>query len=46
MAVISKTKLTEYGRDHADIVEAINDWWDKAKAADWVLTYELCTSAL
>jgi mRNA interferase HigB len=35
MVVISKTTLTEFGRDHADAVEALNEWWEKTKAADW-----------
>ena len=35
MVVISKTKLTEFGRDHADAVEALNEWWEKTKEADW-----------
>lgn len=33
--VISKTKFTEFGRGHADAIEALNDWWKKTKAADW-----------
>lgn len=35
MVVISKTMLTEFGRDHADAVEALNEWWEKTKEADW-----------
>jgi mRNA interferase HigB len=35
MVVISKTILTEFGRDHADAVEALNEWWYKTKQADW-----------
>jgi mRNA interferase HigB len=35
MVVISKTTLVTFGRDHADAVEALNDWWEKTKAADW-----------
>ena len=35
MVVVSKTKLTDFGRKHADAVEAVNDWWDKTKKADW-----------
>lgn len=35
MVVISKTKLTDFGRKHAEAVEAVNDWWEKTKEADW-----------
>ncbi len=35
MVVISKSKLTEFGRDHGDAVEALNEWWEKTKMADW-----------
>lgn len=35
MVVISKTKLTDFGRRHAEAVEAVNDWWEKTKEADW-----------
>jgi mRNA interferase HigB len=35
VVVISKTKLTHFGRDHADAIAAVNEWWIKAKKADW-----------
>ncbi|NOT73535.1 MAG: type II toxin-antitoxin system HigB family toxin [Cyclobacteriaceae bacterium] len=35
MVVISKTRLTEFGQQHADAIEAVNDWWEKTKKADW-----------
>jgi len=35
VVVISKTKLTDFGRRHAEAVEAVNDWWEKTKEADW-----------
>ena len=35
MVVISKTKLTDFSRKHADAVDAVNDWWQKTKGADW-----------
>jgi len=35
MVVISKTRLVEYGQDHADAIEAINEWYEKVKGADW-----------
>ena len=35
MVVISKTKLMEFGRVHADAVEAVNEWWEKTRKADW-----------
>jgi mRNA interferase HigB len=41
MVVISKTKLIEFGRNHADAIEALNDWWRKAKMADWPTFLEI-----
>lgn len=35
MVVVSKTKLTDFGQQHADAIEALNDWWEKTKKADW-----------
>ena len=35
MVVISKTKLTDFSRMHADAVDAVNDWWQKQEEADW-----------
>jgi mRNA interferase HigB len=35
MVVISKTMLQDFGREHADAVEAVNEWWKKTKEADW-----------
>jgi mRNA interferase HigB len=35
MVVISKTRLTDFGRKHANAVEAVNEWWTKTKKADW-----------
>jgi mRNA interferase HigB len=35
MVVISKTRLADFGRKHADAVEAVNDWWKKTMGADW-----------
>jgi len=35
VVVISKTKLTDFGRKHADAVAAINEWWGKTREADW-----------
>jgi mRNA interferase HigB len=35
MVVISKTKLTEFAIYHPDAIGALNDWWNKAKVADW-----------
>ena len=35
MVVISKTKLTDFGQQHADAIAALNDWWEKTKRADW-----------
>lgn len=41
MVVISKTKLTAFGSKHADAVEALNDWWEKTKRADWASLSEI-----
>lgn len=35
MVVISKTKLTDFGGGHADVAEALNEYWKKRKEADW-----------
>lgn len=35
MVVISKTIINEFGMKHPDSIEALNDWWEKVKKADW-----------
>jgi mRNA interferase HigB len=35
MVVISKTILAEFGKKHADAREPLNEWWKKAKDANW-----------
>jgi mRNA interferase HigB len=35
MVIISKTILVEYGSEHADSIEALNNWYDKSKKANW-----------
>ena len=35
MVVISKTMLVEFSKEHPDITAALNDWWEKTRAADW-----------
>ena len=35
MVGISKTRLTDFGREHGDAVEALNEWWKKTKEANW-----------
>ena len=35
MVVISKTKLVDFGRVHADAIDPLNEWWDKTSSADW-----------
>lgn len=35
MVVISKAILAEFDKKHADAKEPLNEWWKKAKAADW-----------
>jgi mRNA interferase HigB len=41
MVVISKTKLADFGQNHADAVEAINEWYEKTKQADWANLKEI-----
>lgn len=35
MVVISKTTLADFGQNHADAVEPINEWYEKTKQANW-----------
>ena len=35
MVIISKTLLTRFGRRHPDAASALNEWYRKAKAANW-----------
>ena len=35
MVVISKAMLVEFSKEHPDITAALNDWWEKTRAADW-----------
>lgn len=35
MVIITKTKLVEAGDKHPDIIDALNDWYKKAKKANW-----------
>lgn len=35
MVVISKTKLTDFGKKHADAIDAVNEWYGKTKKSDW-----------
>ena len=35
MIVISKAKLVDFGARHPDAIESLNEWWEKAKEADW-----------
>lgn len=35
MVVISKTVLVEFGKNHADSLEALNVWYSSVKQADW-----------
>ena len=35
MVVISKTMLVEFSKEHPDVTAALNDWWEKARTADW-----------
>jgi mRNA interferase HigB len=35
MVIISKTILVEAGRKYPDLIDSINDWYKKAKKANW-----------
>ncbi len=35
MVVISKTVIREFGLKHADANDALNDWFDTVRAANW-----------
>jgi len=35
MVVISKSILIQFGQSHPDSVLPLNEWWAKAKEADW-----------
>lgn len=35
MVIISKAILVEAGRKYPDLIDSINDWYKKAKKADW-----------
>ena len=35
MVIISKTILNEFGNEHSDVVDALNDWYGIVKDADW-----------
>lgn len=35
MVIISKTILVEFGVNHADSIEALNNWYELSKKANW-----------
>ena len=35
MVIISKTIIVNFGLKHADSINALNDWFEKTKVADW-----------
>jgi mRNA interferase HigB len=35
MVIISKTILREFGEIYPDVIDALNDWYDLVKSADW-----------
>ena len=35
MVVISKAIINQFGLEHADAADALNEWWIKTKQADW-----------
>lgn len=41
MVVISKTILKDFGTHNKDVINALNEWWEKVKVADWKNINEL-----
>ncbi len=41
MVIISKTKLTKFGKGHSDSIRPLNEWWLKAGRADWTTLHEM-----
>jgi mRNA interferase HigB len=35
MVIISKTILNDFGNEHPDVIDALNDWYRIVKDADW-----------
>lgn len=35
MVVISKGMLRDFGEEHPDVIDALNDWYFLIKSADW-----------
>ena len=35
MVIISKTMLREFGMEHPDAIQPLNDWYEITKTADW-----------
>jgi mRNA interferase HigB len=35
MVVISKTVLVDFVSNYAEVVDAVNEWYEKTKSADW-----------
>jgi mRNA-degrading endonuclease HigB of HigAB toxin-antitoxin module len=41
MVVISKTVVVAFGKEHADAIEALNDWWRITKSKQWKSLYDI-----
>jgi len=41
VVVIAKTTLQEFGKNHADAIEPLNDWWAKTRKADWATLQDI-----
>jgi mRNA interferase HigB len=41
MVVISKSILRDFGLEHGDAIDALNDWYNVVKGADWSNLNEL-----
>lgn len=35
MVIISKAMLRDFGLDHPDAIDALNNWYETTKIADW-----------
>lgn len=35
MVVISKTQLSQFGQQHADVANSLDEWYKTVKQADW-----------
>ena len=41
MVIITKRAIQDYGKTHTNVTDALNDWYIRAKLADWSNLNEL-----